>query len=75
MTKKKIIILVIVLAIGSIILITVINAIRIYNDVRDGPSLNITKVQEYLNAGGSLDDPVTPELYEKLKQNRNQEVK
>jgi hypothetical protein len=63
MTKKKIIILAIVLAIVSIITVVAINAIIIYNNILNEPRLNVTKVQEYLNKGGSLDDPVNPNMF------------
>jgi hypothetical protein len=66
MNKKKIIIMVIVLAIGSIIAVVAINAVRYY-DIINEPRLNLTKVQEHLDKGGSLDDPVTSELFEKNK--------
>lgn len=66
MSKKKIVMIIVVSVIAGILIPLAIQVYH-YGKLINEPSLNLTKIQEHLDKGGSLDDPVTPDLYESKK--------
>jgi hypothetical protein len=68
MSKKKLVIIIVVSVIAGILIPLAIQVYH-YGNMINEPRLNLTKIQERLDNGGSLDDPVTPDLYEPNKLN------
>lgn len=66
MSKKKLVMIIAVSVIAGILIPLAIQVYH-YSNLLDEPRLNLTKVQELLDKGGSLDDTITPELYQSEK--------
>jgi len=63
MSKKKLVIIVVVSVIAGLLIPLAIQ-VNHYSNMINEPRLNLTKVQEHIDKGGSLNDTVTPDLYE-----------
>jgi hypothetical protein len=64
MSKKKIIAITCIPVVGIIAISLAIKVVE-YTNILNEPRLNLTKIQEHLDNGGSLNDPMTPDMYEK----------
>lgn len=64
MSRKRLVLIVVVSVIAGFFIPLAIQ-VNHYTNMMNEPKLNLTKVQEHLDKGGSLDDTVTPELFEK----------
>jgi hypothetical protein len=64
MNKKKIIAIICIAVVGIFAIFLAIDVAH-YENILSEPRINLTKIQEHLDKGGSLNDPVTPELFEK----------
>lgn len=63
MSKKKTIAIICIAVVGIFGIYLAIQ-VNHYTNIMNEPKLNLTKIQEHLDKGGSLDDPITPDMYE-----------
>jgi hypothetical protein len=64
MTKKRLVIIIVIALVVGFMTPILIQAYHYTVSINEH-KLNITKIQEHLNNGGSLDDPMAPDYYEK----------